>query len=86
MAVPKFDSCEAFWPYYLKEHRLASTRWVHWVGTNGVLLVIAVCLLSMRPWWILLFGPLCGYGFAWFSRNRVSSLPARKVSSRRMRA
>jgi hypothetical protein len=63
----KYESFEAFWPYYLTEHALPSTRWIHWLGTNGLVLIVLYFTLTLRPWWILLYGPLCGYGFAWFS-------------------
>jgi hypothetical protein len=66
-AVPKFETFDAFWPYYLQEHRVAATRWLHWLGTNGVVIGSAYFLVTLRPWWILLWAPACGYGFAWFS-------------------
>lgn len=75
--TPEFKTFEAFWPYYLKEHRHPLNRWLHFAGTT----LVNLCLLGTltgRPW-MLLLAPLCGYGFAWvghfgIERNRPATL------------
>ena len=74
--VPKLTSYEDFWPYYVSEHSLPTTRTLHFVGTALVLACVALGLL-VSPWW-LLAAPVAGYGFAWvghffFERNRPAT-------------
>lgn len=74
--VPKLTTYEEFWPYYVSEHSLPTTRTLHFVGTALVLACVALGLL-VSPWW-LLAAPLAGYGFAWvghffFERNRPAT-------------
>ncbi len=53
-----------FWPFYLREHSRASTRWLHFVGTSlglgsavsGVVLGRALLVLGF---------PVIAYGMAW---------------------
>ncbi|AKJ08229.1 DUF962 domain-containing protein [Archangium gephyra] len=66
-----------FWPYYLREHSLPITRWLHFLGTS-----VAVCLavtagLTGKAH-LLPFALVSGYGFAWVShftleRNRPAT-------------
>jgi hypothetical protein len=53
-----------FWPYYVGQHSRRLTRGLHYLGTGGLFVVIAVALASGRPalLWLL---PVVGYGFAW---------------------
>jgi hypothetical protein len=55
-----------FWPYYLDEHRHKSTRWLHFLGTNLALGLVASAVGFSEPW---LAGAalLAGYGPAWLS-------------------
>ncbi len=53
-----------FWPYYVGEHNLAATRWLHFVGTAGVLAFFVVAIATWDGWWLVAM-PLFGYGFAW---------------------
>ncbi|HET9315448.1 MAG TPA: DUF962 domain-containing protein [Vicinamibacteria bacterium] len=74
--VPKLTSYEEFWPYYVSEHSLPSTRVLHFVGTSLVLACVVLGVL-ISPWW-LLAAPLAGYGFAWvghffFEHNRPAT-------------
>lgn len=74
--VPKLSSYEEFWPYYVSEHRLATTRTLHFVGTSLVLACLAAGVLA-SAWW-LLAAPFAGYGFAWvghffFEHNRPAT-------------
>lgn len=55
-----------FWPYYLREHSLPITRWLHFLGTS-----VAVCLgvtaaLTGKAY-LVPFALVSGYGFAWVS-------------------
>jgi hypothetical protein len=55
-----------FWPFYVGEHLNPATRWMHFVGTNGVV-ALAVLLVVTRDVRLLAALPVCGYGFAWVS-------------------
>ena len=72
----RYRTYEEFWPFYVAQHRLASTRWLHFTGTTLVLGSLAAAVL-VSPWW-LLAAPLAGYGFAWlghfgFEHNRPAT-------------
>lgn len=57
---------EAFWPFYLGEHSLPSTRWMHFVGTSVALGLLVTAVAQARP--LLVLGALVsGYAFAWVS-------------------
>ena len=53
-----------FWQYYVGEHRKASTRLLHFVGTSSALVLIAATIVLRQPW-LLLAVPVAAYGFAW---------------------
>lgn len=42
----RFQSFDQFWPYYLSEHRDATSRRLHFVGTSGFLGACALSTLS----------------------------------------
>jgi len=63
-AMRRFASFREFYPFYLSEHANAVSRRLHFVGSCGVLVLVAFALLRGNAWW-LLGVPLCGYGFAW---------------------
>ena len=48
MAHRRIESFEAFWPYYLSEHRNPWCRIVHFIGTSGFLCWLIFCLIE-RP-------------------------------------
>jgi len=62
--VPTFDTFEAFWPYYLQEHRIPLNRRLHFIGTTLVLVSLALGVVTLNPC-LILACPLWGYGFAW---------------------
>ncbi len=78
-AVPyrSFTSFAEFYPYYLSEHRDVNCRRLHFVGSFGVLVLLAAAAISGNPWWLAAI-PLMGYGFAWvghfvFEKNRPAT-------------
>ncbi|QSQ22073.1 DUF962 domain-containing protein [Pyxidicoccus parkwayensis] len=66
-----------FWPFYLREHALPSTRWLHFVGTSlgtGIGISAAVTGSGL----LVPAALVAAYGFAWFShfvieRNKPAS-------------
>ncbi len=72
-----FQSFDAFYPFYLGEHRNRTSRRLHVVGTGLAFATLAAGLLT-RPRYALA-APLLGYGFAWlghygFEKNRPATL------------
>lgn len=60
-----FRSSDEFWAFYVNQHSKPSTRRWHFVGT---LISIFFLLLSVfLNWCFLVFVPIFGYGFAWYS-------------------
>ncbi len=74
----EFQSFQAFYPYYLSEHRNRTCRRLHFVGSSLVLVLIAaVAIGSLGALWLFAV-PLIGYGFAWvghfvFEHNRPAT-------------
>ena len=75
--MARFSSFREFYPYYLGEHANRTCRRLHFVGSLGVLALLALAVASGNGWY--LFGALfCGYGFAWighffFEKNRPAT-------------
>ena len=73
----RFASFREFYPFYLEEHSNRISRRLHFIGSCGVLALLATALLTGNGWWAL--GALfCGYGFAWvghffFEKNRPAT-------------
>jgi hypothetical protein len=66
-----------FYPFYLAEHNNRTCRRLHFVGSSLALACLAMMLFTGRPVF-LLYGLLCGYGFAWlghfvFEKNKPAS-------------
>jgi hypothetical protein len=66
-----------FYPYYLSEHRNATCRRLHFIGSTLVLMLLVVMIIS-RQWWLAWLLPIAGYGFAWvghffFEHNRPAT-------------
>src|SRR5690606_24100680 len=75
--MKRYDSFQAFYPFYLSQHRDPTCRRLHVVGSVLVLLVLAYAVLSGR-WLALLLVPVIGYGMAWighfvFEKNRPAT-------------
>ncbi|MFZ5520068.1 MAG: Mpo1-like protein [Pseudomonadota bacterium] len=71
-----FASFREFYPYYLGEHRDATCRRLHVVGTGLVIATALTALLAVG--WVAWLIPLFGYGFAWvghfrFEHNRPAT-------------
>ena|SRR5215469_15683033 len=72
-----YSSFREFYPFYLSEHRNASCRRLHFVGSTLVLILLVAMIWTGRwGWWWLL--PVTGYGFAWighffFEKNRPAT-------------
>ncbi|MBA3486448.1 MAG: DUF962 domain-containing protein [Lysobacter sp.] len=75
--MKRFASFAEFYPFYLSEHSHRTSRRLHFVGSCGVLFLLAVALVTGDARWVL--GALvCGYGFAWvghfmFEKNRPAT-------------
>ena len=78
MQDPKvFHSFSEFYPFYLTEHSNKTCRRLHFVGTSLSLVFLVMLIATGKPQY-LLYGLLCGYGFAWvghfgFEKNRPAS-------------
>ena len=57
---------EEFWPYYLREHSKAATRWLHFAGTTLSVCLLLAAAAQGRPW-LVPAAVVCGYAFAWVS-------------------
>ncbi|MFC5569795.1 Mpo1-like protein [Lysobacter yangpyeongensis] len=73
----QFSSFRDFYPYYLGEHANRICRRLHFVGSCGVLVLLALAIWQRNGWYVP--GALvCGYGFAWighffFEKNRPAT-------------
>ena len=73
----QYASFRDFYPFYLSEHRNATSRKLHFAG-SAIVLAIAVAAIATRQWWALWLMPVAGYGFAWvghfaFEKNRPAT-------------
>src|SRR4249920_2864611 len=73
-----FASFGDFYPFYLGEHSHPTCRRLHFFGSTGVLLIVALAIVGILSpiWWLA--APLCGYGFAWvghffFEKNKPAT-------------
>lgn len=76
MSTVRLPDYESFWLFYVSEHRDATCRRLHLVGTGLVFLCLALAV-AVSPWW-LLAAPFAGYSFAWaghmiFEKNRPAT-------------
>lgn len=72
-----YKTLAEFWPFYLGEHAHPVNRWLHAIGSLGVLGLVAATVATRQPL-LLLAGPVVGYGFAWVGhffveKNRPAS-------------
>jgi len=76
-ADKRISSFAEFYPFYLGEHRNRTCRRLHFIGSTLVLVCLWQLFTTGAPVW-LLYGLLCGYGFAWvghffFEKNRPAT-------------
>jgi hypothetical protein len=55
-----------FWPFYLREHSRAITRWMHFVGTSLGLGIAGTAIVQGRAS-LILAALVSSYGLAWIS-------------------
>lgn len=72
-----FKTFAEFYPFYLSEHSNRTCRRLHFVGSTLALLCLATAIWRGMPVYVL-YGLLCGYGFAWvghfgFEKNKPAS-------------
>jgi hypothetical protein len=73
----RYASFREFYPFYLSEHRNATCRKLHFVGTSLVLGLLLAAVVTPYGWLVFL-APVAGYGFAWvghfaFEKNRPAT-------------
>ena len=79
-AAPKdsgFRSFAEFYSFYLSEHRHPVSRALHYIGTWGSVVCVAILLITGELWW-LVAALFSGYSFAWlghfrFERNKPAT-------------
>jgi hypothetical protein len=73
-----YNNFREFYPFYLSEHSDRVCRRLHFIGSTGVLLILALVAFQLiAPIWLLAL-PVCGYGFAWlghfvFEKNKPAT-------------
>ncbi|MBC6440313.1 MAG: DUF962 domain-containing protein [Rhodospirillales bacterium] len=68
--MARLQSYREFWPFYVREHLKNTTRWLHFIGTAGVIVIAILTIVKADPW-LLPAIPVFGYGFAWLSHAFV---------------
>jgi hypothetical protein len=53
-----------FWDFYVREHSMPLTRWLHFVGT-ALGLVTLVWFIASGRWYFIPISFVIGYAFAW---------------------
>jgi hypothetical protein len=66
----EYETFEAFWPFYLREHARPATRNWHYVGSTLAVFVLIAALVT-QTWWAIALVPVSGYFFAWLSHAFV---------------
>ena len=51
--MARFASFREFYPFYLAEHSNRTSRRLHFIGSCGVLVLLAVALVERNAWWLL---------------------------------
>jgi hypothetical protein len=73
----KYQTFQAFYPYYLTEHSHLICRRLPFIGSFGVVLASLYIVLS-TAWGLICLLPFIGYGCAWtghycFEKNRPAT-------------
>ena len=74
----KFKSFEDFYPFYLCEHSLGTTKLFHFIATTNALFIDGILLTRKWQTKLFMFTFVQAYGLAWFShflieRNRPAT-------------
>ncbi|MBO9716263.1 MAG: DUF962 domain-containing protein, partial [Pseudoxanthomonas sp.] len=51
--MARFASFREFYPFYLAEHGNRTSRRLHFIGSCGVLVLLAVAAVERNAWWLL---------------------------------
>ena len=75
--IESLHSFAEFYPFYLNEHRNATCRRLHFIGSTLALICLWSLIWTRQPLFFLA-GVLFGYGFAWvghfvFEKNQPAS-------------
>lgn len=74
----RYQSLDAFWPYYLSEHRSPTSRALHFVGTTWFFGMVGASLVR-DPWLfplaLVLFGALGAFAATQVEPRRAAVLP-----------
>ena len=76
--MSQYSRFRDFYPFYLGEHANLTCRRLHFIGSSGILIVIALVIAQVLPLVWLWLIPVLGYGFAWvghffFEKNRPAT-------------
>ena len=66
MSEERIQTFEAFWPFYVGEHRLPVCRGLHYIGSLLAPTVLVTAIVTQN-WWLLLLVAVAGYGPAWIA-------------------
>lgn len=66
-----------FYPFYLSEHKNATSRKLHFTGT-ALFFILLIYAIATRQFVLLWLLPVLGYGFAWtghffFEKNKPAT-------------
>ncbi len=75
--MERLKTFDEFWPFYVSQHSLPTTRALHFAGTTMVLAALAIAVARLSPPWVLA-ALVLGYGPAWighffFEKNRPAT-------------
>ncbi|TWI08213.1 DUF962 domain-containing protein [Aerolutibacter ruishenii] len=64
MSRHRYASMQAFYPFYLSQHRHPTCRRLHFIGTSIAAILIVVAVVTGHYGWLLV-ALLQGYAWAW---------------------
>lgn len=69
-------SLQEFWPYYVREHSRAGTRWLHFIGNTNLFIWLLLALYN-RSVVLMILAVASSYTFAWIGHFFVErNVPA----------
>jgi len=82
--MERYPSFEAFWPFYLSQHRNRTCRNLHFIGTSLGIVWLIACLATGHYAWLPI-ALVFGYAFAWvghffFEKNKPATFTYPKWS------